>query len=96
MLKEMVDNNVMNLVRQKDEIIFNVLGVDCLISDAAQAIKVIDPEVLRQLHFEVVPGEETLFLNDKPLVTFYEPKTEQTINGSNVVITFTQQYRTYK
>ena len=96
MLKEMVDNNVMNLVRQKDEIIFNVLGVDCLISDAAQAIKVIDPEVLRQLHFEVVPGEETLFLNDKPLVTFFAPKIEQTMNESGVVLTCTQQYRTHK
>jgi len=96
MLKEMIDNSVMSLVRQKDEIIFNVLGIDCVVSDAARSVKVIDPEVLRQLHFEVVPGEETLFLNDKPLVTFYEPKTEQTSNGSNVIITFTQQYRIHK
>lgn len=96
MLKKMVDDNIMCLVRQKDKIIFDALGVDCLISDAVQAVKVIDPEVLRRLHFEIVPGEETLFLDDKPLVTFFAPKIEQTMNESGVVLTYTQQYRTHK
>lgn len=86
----------MSLVRKKDKIIFDILGIDCLISDAARAVKVIDPAILRQLHFETVPGEETLFLNDKRLVTFYEPKIEQTMNENGVVLTYTQQYRTYK
>jgi len=54
----------------------------------------IDPELLRQLHFEVFPGQETLFLNDKKLVTFYDPEMESTDN--NGVFTMTQKYQVHK
>lgn len=93
-MHDCVKDKLLALVRKKDEIIFRVLGIDVIANNPARTMQMIDPELLRQLHFEVFPGQETLFLNDKKLVTFYDPEMESTDN--NGVFTMTQKYQVHK
>lgn len=94
-MHDCVKDKLLALVRKKDEIIFQVLGIN-VANNPAQAMRMIDPELLRQLHFEVFPGQETLFLNDKKLVTFYAPEMESTDNNGVFTVTMTQKYQVHK
>lgn len=94
--KSQIEGSLMSLVRQKDELILKALGMDIVANSTTKTIQMINPELLRQLHFEIFPGEETLFLNDKPLLTFYAPESEMCQEGNTYSVKVTQKYKMHK